>query len=86
MVNGLIKDGVSTLTTGGRIHWDGEASDYLGQASRILHNSQGELHIQGDREWGDELHLGCGNQRGISQPMVTFMKEMIFNQDVGTKM
>ena len=70
------------------MYWDGEASGDLGRASGILHNSQGELHIphQGDREWGDELHLGCGNQRGISQPMVTFMKEMIFNQDVGTKM
>ena len=81
--------GASPLPTGGRMYWDGEASDVPGRASRILHNSQGELHIpqnQGDQEWGDELHLGCGNQRGISQPMVTSKKEMIFNQDVGTEM
>ena len=34
-----VVNGPTTLTTGGRIYWDGEASGDLGRASRILHDS-----------------------------------------------
>ena len=60
--------GASLLTTGGRTTWNGEASGVPGRASRILHDSWGELHIPFGSEKGDELHLGCGNWDAIPSP------------------